>query len=210
MRFSFSVVLYIVLSATAVADVFDYPVDESAATADALARLSQELAKQDRIQGDFVQKKFLSILDKPLLSSGSFAISRAQNFVWQVEEPFAVSYRFADRSLHRQDGSGEQVVKPAEDPMLYGFFAFFSTLFDLSQADLEKLFHVYFTEQGEHWVLGLQPKDARVRQTVASIVVEGRQAQKPAVVEPASDIAITNVIIREAGGDYSHLQFSYH
>lgn len=209
MRLSSVFLFFMWLSASASADVFDYPVEKNAATADALARLSQELAKQENIRGDFVQEKFLSILDKPLLSSGSFTLSRSHNFVWQVEEPFAVSYRFADRSLHRQDVSGEHLVKPSEDPMLYGFFAFFSTLFDMSQSDLEKLFHVYFQQQGQQWVLGLQPKDTGLRKAVASIVVEGQRLPNSGGVAPDSGIAITKVTIRESGGDYSHLQFSY-
>lgn len=186
------------------ADVFDNPVTANKA---ALQSLSDKLASQTHIKGHFVQKKFLSILDKPLRSEGSFALSGQNNFVWQIEQPFAVSYRFSKGDLYRQDSRGKAQVKPADAPMLYGFFVFFNTLFDLSQTELDKAFHLYFQQQNQQWVLGLRPKEARLKNAIDTIVVEG-EALSPKKSQGMA-VAITKVTIHEPGGDYSQLLFSY-
>lgn len=191
------------------ADVFEHPVSASSANATALRELARELSSQGEVRGEFVQEKFLAILDRPLRSRGSFTLSGKNSFVWRVHEPFAVSYRFVDGNLYRRDDEGERLVKPAADPMLYGFFAFFSTLFELSPTELEKLFRLYFEQRGDRWTLGLEPRETMLQSALTAIVVDGEVVDAATRAEHRVTIAITKVTIRESGGDYSQLLFSY-
>lgn len=187
-------------------DVFEFPVDDHPQRIEALRQLSRELATQGRTQGEFVQRKFLEILQQPLQSHGSFVFSDGV-IIWQVKEPFAITYRYTHGDLFKQDENEAVLVRPSDDPMLYGFFAFFSSLFDMSQDELEKLFRIYFTAREDGWVVGLEPKSGFLRETISSIVVEGRRL--PASTQSEGALVIEQVAIREPDGDSSQLLFSY-
>lgn len=198
-----------VVAINAAADVFEHPVAGNPDKLDALNRLSEDLAAQSKVDGEFVQEKYLTVLEKPLRSHGSFSFSTDGEFVWRVKEPFTVTYSFSDNKLYKQDSDEQTRIKPSDDPMLFGFFSFFSTVFDMSQAELTKTFHVYFQQQGNQWVLGLEPKADLLKDAVENIVVQGEMNQGQPDTGQTMPVAISKVTIREPGGDYSHLLFNY-
>lgn len=201
------------------ADVFNYPVADNAARVASLEQLAGKLAAQTEVNGEFVQEKFLSVLTKPLHSRGFFSASAQGTFDWRITHPFSISYHFTDGKLYKQTEESRDLVRPSDDPMLYGFFTFFSSVFDMSHADLEKMFELYFTKQDGSWVLGLLPKNDLLKGSVQSIVVEGRVVEGKVVEGEIVDneiagigamsVIIKKVTIHEPSGDYSHLLFSY-
>ena len=113
------------------ADVFDHPLG-TGNNVTAFSTLTTEVQRQERVTGAFTQTKYLQILDRPLVTRGSFSLSRA-NFEWRIESPFALSYQFAGQQLTRIADGAQQIVQPSAEPALYGFFSFFTSLFNLSQ-----------------------------------------------------------------------------
>ncbi len=197
---------------TARADVFSYPVAGNQASITSLERLAGKFAAQTNLKGEFVQEKFLSVLTKPLRSRGFFSVS-AGAFDWRITHPFSVSYHYADGELYKQTEDSRELVEPADDPMLYGFFVFFSSIFDMSQAELQKMFELYFTHTDDGWVLGLLPRDDLLKRSMQSIVVEGHEISGVEEDAPMADdvmtVIISKVSIHEPSGDYSQLLFSY-
>lgn len=198
---------------TARADVFSHPVAGNQDSIANLERLAGKFAAQTNLKGEFVQEKFLSVLTKPLRSHGFFSVS-AGAFDWRITHPFSVSYHYANGELYKQTEDSRELVEPADDPMLYGFFVFFSSIFDMSQAELQKMFELYFTRTDDDgWVLGLLPKNDLLKRSMQSIVVEGHEVSAADQGVPTADDAMTVIIskvsIHEPSGDYSQLLFSY-
>lgn len=180
--------------------VFDHPVHAGSTEAEALGDIAAQLRQNLPVHGAIEQKKHLTILREPMISTGSFELLSDGILDWRIEEPFAVAYSMAADELTRtMDGETETITASGE-PALYGFFQLFSRLFELSLKDLNSYFSVCLltaADTGERWVIGLTPEDARLKKVLAHIVVQGQNG----VVE--------QVMLAEPGEDYTVLNFSY-
>ena len=157
------------------AEVFSAPLKSHPERQAALQQLAAQIKQQGAITGEFVQQKHLAMLNKPITSSGRFALNPAQ-FVWQIEQPFAITYTFANEQLVRDMDGETQVVEASTEPMLYGFFSFFTSLFSLSEASLEQYFTVFYLSAGdESWIMGLVPKQAMLARSLKQLEVHGHE-----------------------------------
>lgn len=176
--------------------VFDRPLSENDARREAFAELAEALRAQSRVEADFTQTKHLQALAQPLESKGRFVLEEGR-FHWQVREPFAISYRYADGELVREEDGEQRAIEPADEPGLHGFFAFFSDLFQLTETRLDRHFELYFHAESEGWTLGLKPDSSRMGKMLEALVVTGEGAR------------IDRARLSEPGGDRTELQFSY-
>ncbi|HEY7885100.1 MAG TPA: outer membrane lipoprotein carrier protein LolA [Cellvibrionaceae bacterium] len=178
--------------------VFDAPVHNQPQRIAKLQALADKLGDQRPINGQFEQHKQLAILSRPLISGGEFQLDASGDFRWQVLNPYKITYHQQDGLLKRElDGVSEQ-VNPADEPALYGFFQFFSGIFDLDYPSLAAMFTVYFTEADDgSWQLGLVPENARLRRAIDRLIIQG---------EPGM---ISQVNLFEPGDDSTRIVFSY-
>jgi hypothetical protein len=180
------------------ADVFDYPVTAHPANQQALQQLTAQVHQQGSLAGQFVQTKHMQILARPIITQGQFSLN-SQSFVWLIEKPFTIRYEFSGQTLWREMDDERQMIQPSDEPLLYGFFSFFFSLFDLSEASLEKMFTVYFlpSTTDKTWVLGLKPKQAMLARSLQQLQITGVDTQ------------IQQVQLLEPGGDSTELVFTY-
>lgn len=177
--------------------VFDRPLAASETRRAAFAELAGSLRAQSRVEARFTQTQHIQALARPITSSGRMLLSEEDGFVWQIEEPFALRYRFADDELWREEEGERERIEPADQPGLYGFFAFFGELFQLTEANLEQRFELYFDPGESGWTLGLEPDSARLRRMMSRLVVEGSGAR------------IERARLVESSGDRTELRFDY-
>lgn len=199
-------VLLFSLTAASRADVFEHPLQDNPAHRRALQELTLQIQQQGAVAGEFVQTKHMQMLTRPIVTRGTFALTQ-QEFIWKIEHPFAIHYQFAAQKLVRDMDGKSQTVEPSTEPMLYGFFSFFSSLFNLSEQSLEKLFVIYYlpTESKiknnqddiKDWVLGLKPKQASLARSLKQLHIYG------------SATHILKVRLVEQNNDYTELEFSY-
>lgn len=183
------------VAAAGAEDVFQHPL-EAGDHAAAFAALAASVQRQEQVTGAFTQTKHLQMLDRPLISRGTFSLSR-DAFEWRIDSPFALQYRFADQQLTRTADGAKQLIQPSAEPALYGFFSFFTSLFNLSQDSLEKLFKVFFLPAGNHWELGLVPVQPQLAQAIRQLHITG------------SGNRILLVRLTERNGDATEVGFSY-
>lgn len=186
------------LAGPARADVFNYPLQNHPQYQQALRELTLRVQQQGEVSGQFVQTKQVQVLARPIVTRGQFALT-AEKFTWQIAQPFAIHYEFAGRQLLRDMDGERQIIEPSAEPLLYGFFSFFASLFNLSEDSLEKLFTVYYLpdQDGKTWVLGLTPKQQSLARSLQELRVHGVAEQ------------ILEVHLREKSGDTTALIFSY-
>ncbi|MGD8176201.1 outer membrane lipoprotein carrier protein LolA [Marinimicrobium sp. ARAG 43.8] len=177
--------------------VFSHPVAGSEPRQSRLQALADSVRSQGEIRGRFVQYKHLSVLSRPIESEGRFVLDEQGRFRWDIQAPFPVAYRFDGEELTRVQKGQSNVVHAADDPSLYGFFAFISSLFQQTDGELEEHFERFYKESGEGWTLGLRPRNDRLRRALSQLVVTGQGGE------------IEQVVLTEPGGDYTRLQFFY-
>lgn len=186
-----------ILPLICLADVFDYPVRDNPERQQALQQLTSRVQQQPQVTGYFEQTRTLAILKNPVISRGRFSLQPEQ-FDWQVQEPFDISYRFSGKTLVRSIEGETETIAPAAEPMLYGFFSFFFSLFSLSESSLEKFFEVYHQPaDDDHWTMGLKPRQAAIARSLKTLVIEGVGTD------------IQQVRLTEASGDFMVLDFRY-
>lgn len=178
------------------ADVFDYPLAGNAQRQAAFQQLADKVHQQGRVEGRFVQAKHLQMLARPIVSEGNFSLT-PMLFSWSIEKPFAIHYEFSEQRLVRVMDGQRQTLEPAEEPVLYGFFSFFFSLFKLSEPSLDKFFTVYYQTTDSGWELGLTPKKDSLARSLKQLIIQGSDAQ------------IKRVQLMEESGDITELDFSY-
>jgi hypothetical protein len=164
------------------------------------AQARQRMADAAVVRGEFEQRKTIKAFRNPLVSRGSFLVSRARGVIWQTREPFASSLVVThDRLLSRQaDGTVVGRVSARDEP---GLRVINEMLFALMSADLQALAQ-RFTIEGalvgtDRWQLVLVPRDAALAQWVTRVEIDG-------------DRSVRGVRLHEAQGDVSAIRFSQH
>lgn len=162
------------------------------------AQARQRMSDTAVVRGEFEQRKTIKAFRNPLVSRGSFLVSRERGVIWQTREPFASSLVVTrDRLLSRQaDGTVAGRVSARDEP---GLRAINEMLFALMAADLRALAQ-RFQIEGEllgtdRWRMVLVPRDAALGQWVSRIELEG-------------DRFVRGVRLHEAQGDVSAIRFS--
>lgn len=192
------VIISVLLPSTALAGVFEAPVKNHEERIAELERAAQSLSEKVPVSGQFVQHKHLAILTSPLVSEGEFRLAEAGDFTWQVTAPYAVSYRQQEGVLERVIDGVTEKVNAANEPALFGFFQFFSRVFELDYSALAQMFEVYFEAESEtRWQLGLIPRDSRLQRAIRQLLIETDNGQ------------IARVTLMEPGGDYTLIEFTY-
>lgn len=203
MKQAVAVVALILLAAsvvTAAADLFDRPVSAEELLRTTLARPAAELSSAQVLRGQFVQRRYLSGLPRPLVSSGEFLLARDAGILWETRAPFASEFVLADSGMILRDGVSQSRVKSTDQPALRAVLELFLAIFALDVARLEVSFDLYGEASGEHWRLGLKPKQARMAEVFTRAVVSGsRHVERVELEAPNGDrteIGLADVVVR--------------
>jgi hypothetical protein len=162
------------------------------------AQARQRMTDTAVVRGEFEQRKTIKAFRNPLVSRGSFLVSRERGVIWQTREPFASSLVVTrDRLLSRQaDGTVVGRVSARDEP---GLRAINEMLFALMAADLQALAQRFQIEGellgADRWRLVLVPREVALAQWVSRIELEG-------------DRFVRGVRLHEAQGDVSAIRFS--
>ncbi len=176
MRLSRFAVLLMALAfnAQAAAPVFDH-----ATNAEQLKQITapaaRELAKTPVLRGNFVQRKYLSGIPKPLKSSGSYVVSREQGIWWHTQLPFDSEFILTPGSMVQLDGGKIAARLSAEQqPGLRVVGDVFFSIFSLDPSALAGNFEL-FGQRGERdaWIMGLRPRSSALRNVMSETVITG-------------------------------------
>ncbi|WP_083962847.1 LolA family protein [Vibrio litoralis] len=164
---------------------------------DKLAQLQQQLASHQVVRGDFTQTRHMQMFDAPLISQGQFLLSSQYGLWWQQTTPFPTSLVLTQDTLSQQVGSEPaQVVKVADNPMVFYFSHVFLSLFKGDTQTLQQQFDLKLSSnQSNQWVLSLTPKLAPLNKVFSQINIE------------ANDY-INRIELIEIRGDRTDIEFS--
>ena len=183
-----------ILGAIAIAFAASHaPIAHAASSADVeIAALMHKLSQVRDAGGEFTERKFISILDEPLILEGRVRY-RAPDYVRkEYHDPDSESYevRGDNLTIEYPDGRRRE-LSIDEHPLLRAFVeSYRATL----TGDLERLRQYFELELGGHmdaWQLRLTPRDPELADYLSAVVMRGREG------------TITSVETLEASGDRS-------
>ncbi len=156
--------------------------------------LMARLAAVRQVDSTFIERKTLSVLQSPLLSSGILRYRAPDYLLKQVLQPFPESYEVAGGRLFVQipGRPREEVDLDRYRPLRVLADSLRATLAgDL--AALSSYCRITLSGQAEGWTLRLEPRDEDVRRHVAQVLIGG------------SGAGILAVETRDADGDVSEM-----
>jgi outer membrane lipoprotein carrier protein len=176
------------------------PAPTTRASEELLTHLQSQLKTVETVQADFVQEKTLSVLNHTLTIKGHFALQKPNQLVWIVREPvkYAVCIDGDEIRQWDEDTNQVQVIHLGGDPT---FQAVTQQLQAWFMGDYKVLAESYDVEaQGDNPLrLGFVPKPGTM---VAKVL------QRVDLTFGQDDLYIDKMVVQEAGGDLTVLQFN--
>jgi outer membrane lipoprotein-sorting protein len=186
----------VALAAPARGDVFSSPTSPDELrkiTAPAVRALSGAKA----LRGNFVQRRHLAGLAKPLESSGRFVYARDAGIEWHTAKPFDSRFILTrDRITQIDEGGVSLEIQAADQPALAVVARVFFALFALDVDSLSHDFELFGRPSADgRWELGLKPRTEALGSMFRQALVTGSGA-------------VHRVRLEDANGDASEIEFS--
>ena len=134
--------------------------------------LTAQLQAPQTIQGSFTQQRFLRSLDKPVQTSGQFALRPGRGLFWHLQKPFELRLRVRRDGITRQDAQGNWRSNGSQTAQAAQVKLFMAVL----GGDTDKLqrhFRLSLSGNARQWQLTLMPKTAIMQQVFNKITISG-------------------------------------
>ncbi|GAB2891686.1 outer membrane lipoprotein carrier protein LolA [Microbulbifer echini] len=152
-----------------------------------IEEIEKDVISSPQMLGTFSQKKTLSQLPRPLVSSGVLAISESLGLSWRIESPIESHRIFKidnSESEHRSsNGIIENLIADSLLQIINGDFSKLGRTYILSP---------YFEQ--EQWRIKLTPKQNSFRRIIESIEIAGDQKIRKIILSEAN-MSLTEIDI---------------
>ncbi len=158
-----------------------------------LPQLMQSLARVQTSQGRFVERKFLSVLNKPLESSGTLSFQAPGHLEKHTLAP-KIESLVLDQGVLTIDSKARNIKRTLvlqEYPAVWAFVESIRSTLAGDQATLERFYKITLEGDATKWRIQLLPLEQKTREMVREIVIAGREQR------------VTSIDMRESNGDRS-------
>ena len=156
-----------------------------------IAQLMDSLAKHPQGAATFTEKKFISILDQPVESSGELLFIAPARLEKRTLKPKPETMVLDGDTLTLERGQRKHVLQLRDYPEVAGMIESIRATLAGDRKALERVYQLALDGGNERWTLVLTPLDPRVGAVIARIRMEG-----------AKDV-VRSVEITQADGDSS-------
>lgn len=162
---------------------------------DLLARIGAQIDQYPVLRAEFVQSKQMASLKRPLITTGRLTFSRQYGVLWQIEQPYRVSYVLGEERIVEIGGDGARRERGSRDvPGLAQVGRVFRAMLGADTRALQESFEVTVQGDIDRWSLVLKPRQAQLAQFLARIQLTGSRF-------------VEDITISEAGGDSTQIKF---
>lgn len=160
-----------------------------------LAKVAAQIDKHAVVRAEFSQSKSMAALKRPLQTQGKFVFSRTQGVLWQIEQPYRISYVLGEERVVEIAADGSRKERSARDlPGLAQVGRVFRAMLGADTAALRQYFDLRLQGDENHWQLTLKPRQAQIAQFISNIEIEG-------------GVFVSEIRLQEVSGDTSKIQF---
>jgi outer membrane lipoprotein-sorting protein len=138
-----------------------------------IGQLMQALSKVSVGRADFVETKFIAMLDKPVVSSGQLFYVAPDKLEKRTLKPRPESMIIEGNTLLIERGRQNMTLQVDSAPELAGFVNSIRGTMAGDRKALERSFALSLEGPPQRWLLTLKPLDARMAAAVASIRIAG-------------------------------------
>ncbi|MBT9590370.1 MAG: outer membrane lipoprotein carrier protein LolA [Thiobacillus sp.] len=180
---------YFRLAALALLTLFLSPTVQAAPLS--IAQLMTNLAKAPQGAAAFTEKKFISILEQPVESSGELLFIAPARLEKRTLKPRPETMVLDGDTLTLERGRRKHVLQLKDYPEVAGMIESIRATLAGDRKALERVYHLALDGDTERWALLLTPLDAKVGKVIARIQMSG------------SRDVVRSVEILQADGDSS-------
>jgi hypothetical protein len=158
-----------------------------------LPQLMQSLAQTQSSQGKFAERKYLSVLNKPLESSGTISFQAPGHLEKHTLVP-KVESLVLDQGVLTIDSKARNIKRTLvlqEYPAVWAFVESIRSTLAGDLPTLERFYTIKLEGSAAKWSMQLLPLEQKTREMVREIVIAGR------------DHRVTSIEMRESNGDHS-------
>lgn len=161
-----------------------------------IERLMQSLARVNVGRADFVETKYIAMLERPVVSSGQLFYVAPDKLEKRTEKPRPESMIIEGNTLVVERGSQNMTLQVESAPELAGFVNSIRGTLAGDRKALERSFALALEGPQQRWLLTLTPLDRRMAAAVTAIRISGVQDD------------VRSVEILQADGDRSVMTIS--
>lgn len=138
-----------------------------------LATLMQDLARHPGGRVRFVEKKYIALLDRPVVSSGEMTYTAPDRLEKRTLQPKPELLLLDRETLTVERGKQKFVLRLADQPEALVFVDSIRGTLSGNRAALERGYALHLSGTRERWSLSLLPNDQRIAALVSRITVGG-------------------------------------
>ena len=169
----------------------------NASESEMLNRIGEQLEQYPVIRAEFIQTKQMLALKRPLVSTGQLTYSRSHGVLWQIHQPYRVSYVLGEEDIVEIDANGVQKVRSVREvPGLAQVGRVFRAMLGANTAALRTYFDVALEGAPDEWKVALVPRQPQLAKALSTIQLEGSQF-------------VDAIVIHETGGDVATIRFKH-
>ena len=158
-----------------------------------VGQLMNDLAKHKGGKAKFVEKKYISLLDKPVISTGEMTYSAPDKLEKRTLTPKIETMTLDKDILSIEREKQKLSINLANQPEALAFVDSIRGTLSGNRAALEKNYALHLSGNSDKWVLTLLPSDQKIAALVLRITVSGSKS------------LIRNIEYLQADGDRSVL-----
>jgi len=148
------------------------------------------------IESDFTQKHVMQIMDEPIISTGKFYYKKPNLMKWDQRTPSPYYFIVSGDKVIKFDGKKRKELS-VNNPQVSYFKNFIMSTVDGSIFQSKQFEYIYATK-GDYYHVVLTPKDKNMLKRIDKIMLTFNN----------STLALTELILMEAGGDKMNITFT--
>ncbi len=165
-----------------------------------VGQLMDDLARHKGGKAKFVEKKYISLLDKPVVSSGELTYTAPAFLEKRTLTPKVETLRLEKDLLSIEREKQKISINLASQPEALAFIDSIRGTLTGNRAALEKNYLLSLSGNADKWVLTLLPSDQKIAALVLRITVSGSKNQIRSIeyLQADGDRAVMNIEPLEA------------
>ena len=142
-----------------------------------VATLMGELARNPGGRATFTEKKYIALLDRPVVSSGEMRYVAPDYLEKRTLKPRPELLLLDKDQIVVERGKQKITLRLTEQPEILAFVASIRGTLSGNRAALERNYALHLAGTREAWTLTLSPSDTRIAELVTRISISGKRGQ---------------------------------
>ena len=142
-----------------------------------IGQLMADLARHKGGKAKFVEKKFLAVLDKPLVATGEMTYTPPDRLEKRTLTPKPETMLLDKDSLTLEREKQKLTINLGSQPEALAFIDSIRGTLSGNRAALERNYGLHLSGTADKWTLTLLPSEAKIAALVQRITVSGQRGQ---------------------------------